>query len=533
LNADEYEAIGLCYQELQYYIPDADVSFVSKAVDEPRRTKGKPKTDRLNALYKGLSRAAHESQEQQGADFFMLRSELLQMLQCFECPDGMEERECVGIGLFYLLVALDEYVKLELQRAQEFGEAYRISPLNHGQSLRTCQVHWKERGSFLSGAYKLGRQGFRDPLVSSDLGDVFKSFRIIETRRLALFRQGMQPNIVRVPLSDVNREAICRKKTVRIASIPFIGFNTFHFHEAVAENPCPPNTAPEGDFYIEYSHEEEEQNSHLIVTLLKMAIEQKANLIVFPEFVVSPETRKKIAKCLDDMKKISQVVLVFAGTTYEWDSSTQRGNNVLHILNHRGKEIGKYYKYSPFLTRSQNGIHEAMEEKPEGEYTTNPCFKNMELLSDPGKECTLLDVEEIGRILPAVCRDIVDGKYTSGLVDLFRPSMILAPAWSRSVRSFDTYLKHYANTTHTASLLCNCCNAVGFPEYDDKGKKETGRFCLPRKKGSTMDAELQPVCRPEGCLDQCHERGGCIVFIDVDFSAGMPTVRVETPVYPK
>ena len=532
LNADEFEAIGLCYQELRYYIPDVDVSFALKAMDRPRRISGQIGMERLNALRENLCRVAQNSQMRQGSDFFALASELLSMLQHFEYPDDMEQKECIGIGLYYLLTALDEYVKLGLQRAEEYGEANKISPLNHGKSLESCQVHWNKNNSFLSGAYKPGKAGFRTPLTACELGDMFQSFQIIETVSLAQFRQKMQPNIIRVPLCTTSRDAIQKKKMIRIASIPFIGFDTFGFHEVDSEFPCPPEKEPEGEFYIEYP-QEEENSIRLVVSLVDLAIEQGANLIVLPEFVISPRMRKAIAKCLYEKRKTSQVILVFAGTTYEWDPSTQKGNNVLHILNNRGKEVGTYYKYSRFLTKLQGGFHEAVGEMPKEEVTAGLVFKHMERLSDPGKICTLFDVEKIGRILPAVCRDIVDGKYTSGLVNLFRPNIVLAPAWSRSVVSFDTFLKQYANTTHTASLLCNCCNAVSVSQPPHEGEKETGRFCIPRKEKSAMDAKIQPISRPAECLVRCREQGGCVVFIDVDFSAGIPVAQVERPIHPQ
>ena len=45
--------------------------------------------------------------------------------------------------------------------------------------------------------------------------------------------------------------------------------------------------------------------------------------------------------------KKQRLILVLAGTSYHWDGKG-RGNNILHMFNAKGMEIGRYYKYSPF-----------------------------------------------------------------------------------------------------------------------------------------------------------------------------------------
>lgn len=59
--------------------------------------------------------------------------------------------------------------------------------------------------------------------------------------------------------------------------------------------------------------------------------------------------------------------------------------------------------------------------------------ENCEILSDPGEECILIDIDGIGRVLPAICRDVIDGDFTLRLANLFMPSFLMVPAWSRAI----------------------------------------------------------------------------------------------------
>lgn len=258
-----------------------------------------------------------------------------------------------------------------------------------------------------------------------------------------------------------------------------------------------------------------------IISLLQFAINRNANIIVFPEYIMSPKMLKGIEdhlKRLDSAQKPS-LFLVLAGTCYHW--ANEKGNNILHILNANGIEIGSYYKHSPFLEQSEEKIHGALLQSKSEPRTKRSYFEVCEILSEPGKECTLIDVDIIGRILPAICRDVISG-HTESLSNLFMPSFLIVPAWSRSVSSFDPRFSILADTIHTISLLCNCCNAV-----EGTSKKATGTIVVPRKQGTAMAAFCQKIIRKRNCTLSCLNHGGCIEQIEISFVESNPQVSLN------
>ena len=529
LQADEYEAIGLCFQELYYYEPNAGKGFVAQHIDIIKKGASHIElAEKFEQLRGNLLKTVQAVAENFGGGFDTFNDKLLNLVQVFSHPKDFDRKIAIAIAAFYLIEALDSYVYNNLQYMSEFGEwpENGRGPMNQGVSKKKCLVYLKERRSFLSGAYKNNRTGFRTPLNAEDLGDIFSTIQIVSRNRL-ISNTGI-PRIIPVRPNDDIKKNIAETGKFRIATIPFIGYDSFYFHEIGASTPCPPQTLPQGRFYVEYSQEFEEENIRLMTHLLELAIRQGSNIIVLPEFIMSPSMRESVVKYLSQMTDSwnSQLVLIFAGTTYEY-STPNKGNNVLYVMNARGSEIGKYYKFSPF---HKDNKHDAPIEIS-GD-NSSVYFENIELLSDPGKECTIFDVEGIGRILPAICRDVVDGEYTSELVKLFSPHLLLIPAWSSSVASFDTYLAHYANTIHTTSLLCNCCNAVKSIEASESGTA-IGRFCLPEKSETVMKAFPQSIYRSTECCNSCRDHGGCVVLIDVDFSKGMPQYHIMKAIHPK
>lgn len=518
---DIYEIIALCYNILLEHKGDADVCFIAQAGRLSNDIDFGGYAERFEDLRQRLVSSAVKidmDDDAAGTGFECFQSDLIENLSYFQCPEKMDEPTCMSFCMFYTIEALDTYITKNLDSVyfnlQSFG------PLNHGSSKRHSVVYLQEKTSFLSEAYK-GENSFRKPLKETRIGSLFNSVLLIECKAFC----ASIPEIAPVFLPGSFRSTFEQSKNLRIASIPFIGFDTFRFHEKNNKEPCEAGRMPNGQFYIEYVDKEEESSQ--VIALLELAIQSKANIIVFPEFIMSNSMLNAMKSYLRGLafERKDQLFLVLAGTNYE-QKDRENGNNVLHILNPSGYEIGCYYKYSPFLQQSEECFHGASLTPQNGQehdvQHNNPgkriYLKNCEILSDPGKECTIVDVELVGRILPAICRDVIDGKYTKTLANLFLPSMLLVPAWSSSVASFDSRFSELADTLHITSLLCNCCNAV-----KGQGERKIGKLVYPSKQETSMKAIPLEISRSSYCMNNCKESGGCIALIDVDFSEGRPT----------
>lgn len=528
---DIYQLIAVCYNELLRYHNDFDMVFLAQVGNLRQDTFFQHHAEELEDLRQKLINLAWQMDVHDDCDgigFEGFQCKLFQMLNQFSCPKDLTENICLPVCIFFILEAIDFYLDNHLEKIYDTLQS--CGPLNEGESQRACLVYLHEHESFLHDCYTSDKKNnnFRTPHGQVRIGSIFHHFLLI--RRTDSEKV---PRIIPILLNNEHKKEVKNCKRLQIASIPYIGFDTFYFHALNQEIPCKPNEVPAGPFYVEYVNEWEEMNSRYATQLLEKAIRQGANIVIFPEFIMSAATKKAVENCLRqlDYSCKQQLLFVMAGTHYCWDNVEKRGNNILYILNANGREIGRYYKYSPFLQQAEEQVHgaklfsENAEKsaggKKDGVGQLRHYLKNCEILSDPGKECVLLDIEGVGRVLPAICRDVIDGVFTENLSKRFMPSMLMVPAWSPSVESFRPHFEKLANTIHTASLLCNCCNAV-------KGKEEQkmiGLFYMPAKDGSRMKPKLLPINRAGGCMNQCQKRGGCIFQFSLSFQGNKPICK--------
>lgn len=512
---NEYDIIAVCYWELLFYKDDKDITFITRIGflgEDYEYGIYAEEFEKLRQEVLDIVMQMNMNDENAGTGFEEFKNRTIQKICQFQCPGMLGEDVCVSICIFYILEALDSYIERELE--ETYDVCHDFEPLNKGESREHCLVYLKEKDSFLKEAYgSEGEEGFRKPLHSSRIGSLF--------RTLLLFKSDKFQNVPQVIPVKVNRD--CKSAIndkIQIFSIPYIGFDTFRFRAINDPSISEPDEI-EGPFYIEYLPEYETENIQRVTALLDLAIQKGANIVIFPEFIMSEGMKNAVQTYLRQMQydKKKRLILVLAGTCYHWDGQST-GNNVLHMFNANGMEIGRYYKYSPFYTPKEEQVHGAKvsSTKSDGSMGQRQYCKNCEILSAPGKECVLLDIDGVGRVLPAICRDVIDGDYTSDLADLFMPSFLLVPAWSKSVNSFDTRLTSLADTIHVASLLCNCCNAV----KKDEDQTVIGRLYMPAKQNTCMKAQVLEISHNQECKNLCKRRGGCIVQIEVDFSCGQP-----------
>ena len=542
---NEYDVIAVCYFGiLSNGIRDDQVNFVAEYIDW--LAMGEEYTDSFQSLNNSiidifLKNGGIFSKPGEGMEFPDVCSELVSELEKFKCPDDMNMSVCIAISLYYVIVALDQYVQNELKAMlpRELPESRETSgPLNGGDTLNYCMVYFKERESFLSEAYdRRGKEGFRKPLHQTRIGTMFDAVLLVKKDLLpGSSGNNLPPKIVHLRLDKKRKDAVDNKK-LTIASIPYIGFPTFRFYSFENNRAFEEDEAVEGLFGITYEAEAEEENAQRIIKLVNLAVKRGANIITFPEFVMSQKMEEALVNYLHNLNKETRnvLMLVFAGTQYRMEGK-DKGNNVLSVYDASGWKIGEYYKYSPFLTQNGEQIHGSLLNERIQSSNRPRKLENCELLSNPGKECVLIDIDGIGRILPAICRDVTDGVYTRRLAELFLPSMIVIPAWSKSVTSFEGQLSMLADTIHTSSLLCNCCNAVGdvnsgntagTSQSNTEYKKTTGLFFLPKKRDSAMKAKKLQIEKTSMCVENCVNYGGCIVEIEIDYSKGKPTVIPE------
>ena len=500
---DEYDAIAICFSELMQGEPKVDESFVNRYVKQMSGTQVYGKyEDAFDTLYSNLSRIT--KQLITGSSVSTVCSELLKEIVEFEVPQGTDEKTVVKMCICRAIMALEHYLQ-EDQDTLEKHRQYIMNPLN--KNLETeCLVYFRKEPSnfFMCTPEGNEESNYRKKPRGTYAGKIPDLFKVVQPIYRSELPTRVVPHIETVGLVP---ESIRSAQKLRIAYIPYAGFETFKFWIEGQKAPLSRLSTghKKGNFFIYYPPELEQANCERMFSLLDKAIdEQKANIVVFPEFVTSPnmlnEMKRYLTKRWDDGDdRPDHLLLVFPGTTCE-KSDDGRYNNTLNILKGNGTQLRHtYYKNTPY---NENEL--------------------CEILSDPGKKLIILDVEGVGRILPAICKDAIDPNYTSKFVDIFEPDLILIPAWSRSLDSFRRVQGAFAKINYAASVMCNCCNAV-----DSNTSTSIGMYCIPTKSKTGMDANIEHFERTSDCQKLCEISGGCVKMLEIDCSAGYPQGKIE------
>jgi len=494
-----YNLISACYSELLMN-PLVGVDFFCDYIEgtPPHSVyAGMSFNDLKNNLSNIMQDISSNENDPVGKEFDQYKNEILEALHCFSVPVGANIEITISICIFNIIKALDAYVQRDIDILSTEDSLHISGPMNSENSRYL--VYLRTGKSLLDESYAR----FRKELDSVDICDFFDSFFLVDKNELPTSK-GLPlppPRILRErPISTCNFS----ENKLRIAYIPYIGFPTFHFIDNEG-NPWDRQSELKGSFTIGYPLEQEEVNKSRTIALLKTAIRNRADIVVFPEFIMSDGMINSIEKYLMERERTPEDCLqfVFAGTTYV-KKNEDECNNVLCIINSEGYQLPyTYYKYSPFVDCK------AKARRSEGKRPINS-----EKLTSPGKECVLLDIEGVGRILPSVCKDFIAGEYTSILAYIFKPELILIPSWSKSVNSFRDGMRSFANNIHSSSILCNCCDAVDSIGVD---KTAIGAISIPRKIKTKMNAKQQLIYRQTGCRDRCQSQGGCIRIIEIIF----------------
>ena len=491
-----YDLIGVCYDELFRINHDMNVGFVCKYnLNDNSNARGFYADKCFRELDKELLKLVEYKKIDNTYSVIPINElikGIVKILNSFVMPNCKSKVKIAkSICLFRVIFSLDKYV----HDINEDNIDRVKGPKNNKDS--NYLVYIKKCSSFLD----KGLEKITDKSI-----DYFfeNSIQIIKRNELPVPER--PPQIIRV-----NPEFSPEKKVLKVCCIPYIGFPTFKFID------CRNNTINrvsgtklEGVFTVEYpivDSKDDIQGQNRIIKLLDSAISKEADIIVFPEYIMSNSMYEAIKKHLKS-RNCKLLKLVFMGTTYTMGKDGSN-NNILKVLNGNGKELGAYYKYSPYSK-------EVVEKKSKSIF--------IEDLTNPGKECVILDIDRLGRILPSICRDIINNKCTYNLAHIFEPDLIIIPAWSPSLRFFKSKMIGFADTLHSSSILCNSCEARGKEDKTGKEIEEIGLAVVPsQKKG--VQAKFEYIKRDgKGCTEKCRE--GCVRMITLDFSDDYPRIQI-------
>lgn len=313
-SIDEYELVAVCYRELLRYKKDTDNIFITRIghlAEDPEYKMYATQFEEFRENILFSTKKMNVNDYDAGSGFEDFKMSLIEQFNKFLCPEMLSENICIPICIFYTLEAMDSYVENNLE--QVFDTYKSCGPLNKGESNKDCLLYLQEKTSFFSNAYE-GKEGFRKPMRSARIGAMFHSFLLLEKNRLFHI-----PQINPIFIKESCKGALIQKR-IKIIAIPYIGYDTFRFCSFNSVGDCKSNEIT-GPFYVDYIPEYEEDNIKKIIELLDTAIRKEANIVVFPEFIMSEGMKNAIKRHLFQMpvqcKK--NLMLVFMGTYYQWN----------------------------------------------------------------------------------------------------------------------------------------------------------------------------------------------------------------------
>lgn len=477
-----YDLIACCCDSI-FSVVSNESLFVSTYIDKITERendverKSNPNSDELDDLSNSIIEYLAQTMSNNPFSNYMLFKEFL--LVCLgrvvlkDYNDPMYNKSTVP---YVVLKTIDDFIPTLSQHLRA-----RSGPAGNYKRYNTL-VYPVGRNIIISTASK--EHGFRKKVHPRRIQDIISSVRIVQKKQL-VEKAGI-PEVRDVKISKPLINSLINTQKFSIAFFPYSNILEFKFEDSLGSS-----------FVIKYHDSGENAVKEYCHALLDCAVETGANIIAFPEYSISEKllnefkfTLKK--RIIDNPGSLDSLILVIAGST--WDKSD---NNIMHILDRFGNEIGQYYKFSPYTQEAESNRRLNSYEK---------CEK----LTSPGKECTIANINGIGLILPAICRDVINEEYTIKLAELFHPSVILTPAWSLSVASFHERLKGYANKFHTISFLLNSCQAM-----QDRSRAFMCA-CVPKMVNTTVQGEIIDIntcCRKSMNCSDC----GCVFHIEVNF----------------
>ena len=460
-----YDLAGNCFGLLCEKIPNP-AKFISNYISGEEKKKSNPNLELLNCFFRMIAEIVRNYQPSRYVQFM---DKIQTMIGKLEIKEYLDEKENEMTVIYFLLAGIDAGA-----RFWEVTKLFsRLGPLDRVNKTG-YRVYFSCSDTLLA---DYEENVGRNRQEASDFSSQFDTFHFINTKTWKLGKN--VPRIIYVPRIKNN----LGKKTLRAAVIPGPAEENMEFSKMQGSS-----------YRVTYSGLEQSTAVKKIGNSLREAIRKRCDIIVLPEYVVSPDVYKEICSQLEvagENKSGCMPTLIFCGTTW-----TEDDNNVMKILDSYGEEIGTYYKYSPFI------------KKREGKYSYIQC----EGLSDPGKYCDLIAVEGWGILQPAICRDVIDGEYTEEIARMLMPFLVIISACSRSVASFTVRQRELANKYFASSILANACCAV----RKDNERKKIGNAGIVHKNRTLAGIHIEDMCRDKGCID-CKEKA-CVYIVDFDFT---------------
>lgn len=466
-----FDLIANCFDLLCSHITNHAL-FIGQYIDQSQDSTTNPNIENLNYFSEKIIKILDNYSPSKYAD---VQKEIIQLINNFDLIDFMDDQKNHDTIIYCILCAIDA-------AAMEWDRKWLTSsfgPLNKKPNARYKVYFHTHRTIHSDYIDQIGRTRTHP----STFFEQFQSFRFIDSGR---WKENINiPYIKYLPGNYIKKkpaDTLNPDLKLKIAVIPVSCNKNFDFELVTGST-----------FRVDYSKNDQTAAAETIIKSIEKALLAQCNIIVLPEYTISPIIHKAIQETIrkHSLKNCNGNTLfaVFEGSTW-----TDDDNNVMRILDPFGDEIGRYYKYSPYTKLN----------------TTKHGFNYVEGLTTPGKQCDMLALEDLGLFLPAICRDVIDGEYTAEIAKALFPTFIVISAWSASVASFKSKEKEFANKYFTSSIFANSCSSV------DINQDTICNGCIVSKENTIAGSYVCNLDR-SNCTATCNA-DPCVFIMEYDFT---------------
>lgn len=471
-----YDLVAYCYDYLINLLADKQSVFISAYIwENDKSEENNPNLESLHFMVQGIKDLLLKH-VREGDLFEDYCGELCDFIKKYETellPFGEHEALNHAAVPFFVIKGMELYAE-----DMKCISAHKRAPLNEYYQ-KNCYVYLNEPCKWMSDIAENADYGLT--IAANEIRNEIKGFIFLEKREIGN-TYGV-PNMSTLSKEETFLNGLLAGRVIKIAVIPFSRAKMLEFP-----------TKRGAAFVVEYNAWYRKEAKTRALKLLEAAIDYGANIIIFPEYMCSPDIQEAIAQTLRSIneaspERLTNLLVVVAGSAW-----TQDFNNVSQIYSYSGVLLGKQYKYSAF-SKEKN---------------------MMEGLTDPGKATTMIKIPKIGLLQTGICRDISEAAFARQLARIFSPAFLLIPAWSTSInRGFKMQLQSIISENHTTNaVLCNCCEAFSGKSF----RKEIGMIVTPHKKLTVVAGKEKAICRDAAICDNCLE-SGCIFLCQLDFSS--------------
>lgn len=318
----------------------------------------------------------------------------------------------------------EEYPYLEFGNKANIKYVYQLGPLNNDQKEYCLYLAAGESLTDKSEALQKSKCRTISRKDSSDIFGYISSYRIV---RIIPGRKQI------IKVKEYGQDIFCRKpgadNVLRVAIIPLS--KEEWFYTEYQENPTGKNY-----FEIKDTKRSNKAINEDYRKLFDKLIEQKVEIVIFPELAMNDKTESEICSYLIE-KSLSirdySLKLVFMGSLWK------NGSNSCVLLSGNGSVLCRNSKKNPFSVKYQGK-----------EY--------FEKLSKRPTEYEILDVRRLGRVLYIVCKDGLNDIDQVSFWNEYGVNFEVISSFSPSIAFFEQQMKDMISKYLGIAIVANCCS---------------------------------------------------------------------------